>query len=72
MDQGLHNWLVYTGLLDMFMNVKVSARGLLVTGRDSFLHIYIYLKCPATLYSHNCSCRCYVRHARCTSRARVR
>lgn len=23
MDQGLHNWLVYTGLLDMYMNVKV-------------------------------------------------
>mmetsp|Transcript_4104 Transcript_4104/g.6356 ORF Transcript_4104/g.6356 Transcript_4104/m.6356 type:complete len:394 (-) Transcript_4104:103-1284(-) len=27
MDQGLHNWLVYTGLLDMYMNVKIYQQG---------------------------------------------
>mmetsp|Transcript_24751 Transcript_24751/g.41861 ORF Transcript_24751/g.41861 Transcript_24751/m.41861 type:complete len:398 (+) Transcript_24751:69-1262(+) len=27
MDQGLHNWLVYTGLLDMYMDVKVYQQG---------------------------------------------
>ena len=27
MDQGLHNWLVYSGLLDMYMNVKIYQQG---------------------------------------------
>lgn len=45
MDQGLHNWLVYTGLLDLFMDVKVVA--VVVTALNiecdlvgSFLQVY--------------------------------
>ena len=27
MDQGLHNWLVYSGLLDIYMDVKIYQQG---------------------------------------------
>lgn len=27
MDQGIHNWLVYSGLLDMYMDVKIYQQG---------------------------------------------